>query len=77
MIEPRRRRALPFVLFLLTCLSTFFTGGAWSEFDAVIREFVHHFDWRDGLAYMLSVMAMSCGLTAGMPEKAFLVRSAS
>jgi membrane-associated protease RseP (regulator of RpoE activity) len=52
-----RRRVLPLVLFVLTCLSTCFAGGFWTEpvgnFDYVL-----HVSWRDGLTYMAAVMAI-------------------
>jgi membrane-associated protease RseP (regulator of RpoE activity) len=55
--RPRRRLKLPLILFLLTCLSTFFTGGAWSE-PVGAYDYRYHFNWQDGLAYMLGVMAI-------------------
>lgn len=48
---------LPLVLFLLTCLSTFLTGGSFSESQGDYQ-FQHYFVWRDGLAYMLAVMSI-------------------
>lgn len=52
-----RRRLLPLVLFLLTCLSTFVTGGSFSEPDDMYN-LEHHFVWQDGLRYMLAVMSI-------------------
>jgi len=54
---PRRRRLLPAVLFGLTCLSTFFTGGAWST-QVGRYEYAFHFNWQEGAAYMLAVLAI-------------------
>ena len=68
----RRRYQLPAVLFLLTCVSTFFVGVTWwypleyfalpsfdSGVDGLIplrRMIISH--WQDGLIYMVAVLAI-------------------
>lgn len=56
----RRRIKLPLVLFLLTCLSTFWAGaGGWyAAADAMLirRVIVSH--WQDGLIYMVCILAI-------------------
>jgi membrane-associated protease RseP (regulator of RpoE activity) len=48
---------LPLILFLLTCASTFFAGGARTP-DAPMWSYAITFDWSDGLAYMAAVMGI-------------------
>jgi membrane-associated protease RseP (regulator of RpoE activity) len=56
---PPRRKLLPLGLFVLTCLSTFFTGGAWSVLiDPHEYVYLYYFNADDGLRYMLSVMGI-------------------
>jgi membrane-associated protease RseP (regulator of RpoE activity) len=54
---PPRRRVLPLVLFVLTCLSTFFTGTVWSG-HAELFGSAETAAWLDGLKYMLAVMGI-------------------
>jgi Zn-dependent protease len=56
-----RRIRLPLVLFLLTCASTFFAGGARTPSPGRFE-----FDWNAGLAYMAAVMAIQA-LRYGVP----------
>lgn len=60
---PRRRRVVPLLLFLATCLSTFWVGAArfrpidaaetWGTIQAAIAA-----NWSDGLTYMAAVLAI-------------------
>jgi Zn-dependent protease len=61
-VLPRRRVTLPLVLFVATCLSTFWVGaadwrpehfGSFGEMEQIIRS-----NWRQGLAYMGAVLAI-------------------
>jgi membrane-associated protease RseP (regulator of RpoE activity) len=56
-VAPPRRRLLPIALFLLTCASTCFTGGVWSEPVGRFGWELHG-SWRDGLTYMAAVMSI-------------------
>lgn len=60
---PRRRVMLPLALFLATCVSTFWAGAAnWmpilymDAFDRAGQVLVEH--WRQGLVYMVAVLAV-------------------
>lgn len=60
---PRRRRLVPLLLFLATCLSTFWVGAAkfqpletWSTLGT--DRFANFFHWQSGMAYMVSVLAI-------------------
>ncbi|HMP80287.1 MAG TPA: site-2 protease family protein [Pirellulaceae bacterium] len=66
---PKRRKLVPFILFLLTCLSTFWVGiTAWQPLPALqiaanqgdsiyLRQlFIAH--WEEGLIYMACVLAI-------------------
>lgn len=55
--EPRPRRVvLPVVLFVLTCLSTLYTGSL--SFDDTVSPPQHVHDWSAGITYMLCVMGI-------------------
>jgi membrane-associated protease RseP (regulator of RpoE activity) len=56
----RRRVKLPLILFVATCLSTFFVGMSGWDFLAVITEPVEIFrrNWWQGTVYMLAVMGI-------------------
>ena len=54
---PPRRVLLPAVLFLLTCLSTLYAGGARTG-QLADGSYVFHFDWTYGLTYMAAVIAI-------------------
>ena len=59
--KPRRRRIkLPVILFVATCLSTFFVGRTGWDFLALISEPITMLreNWWQGMAYMLSVMSI-------------------
>ena len=59
---PRRRRVLPILLFIATCLSTFWVGSAnwkpqqFSSVDDIWRAMT--INWRTGLTYMGAVVAI-------------------
>ena len=59
---PRRRVALPLVLFVATCLSTFWVGAAnWrpeliASVNAILT--IVAANWQTGLTYMLAVLAI-------------------
>ena len=62
-VQRRRRWKLPLVLFLLTCLSTFWAGAAGEYVLAILgglptiaRVLAVH--WQDGLIYMVTVLAI-------------------
>ncbi|HET6880070.1 MAG TPA: site-2 protease family protein [Pirellulales bacterium] len=60
-LAPRRRRIkLPAVLFVVTCLSTFFIGMIGFDFLTLITEPIAMVrdNWRQGLTYMLAVMGI-------------------
>jgi len=56
----RRRVRLPLILFLVTCLSTFWVGAnGWLPFPATLpsrQTLIAH--WQDGLIYMVCVLAI-------------------
>ena len=61
--SPRRRRLVPLLLFLATCLSTFWVGAAkflpqqtWAALGT--DRFAELFDWQSGLTYMVAVLAI-------------------
>jgi Zn-dependent protease len=55
--EPRRRRILlPVVLFVLTCVSTYYTGSIQPDDSTSPPSLA--FDWSAGLTYMLCVMSI-------------------
>lgn len=60
--EPQHRVALPTVLLLVTALSTFWVGAVdWkpiSHFYVLARGMWESLDWRQGLLYMVVVMAV-------------------
>ncbi len=60
---PGRRRLVPLLLFLATCLSTFWVGAAkfrpleaWATLGT--DKFTGLFHWQDGLTYMVAVLAI-------------------
>lgn len=66
---PKRRKLIPFILFLLTCLSTFWVGiTAWqplpalqvaaSQGDTIYLRQLAIAHWSDGLIYMTCVLAI-------------------